>query len=130
MQNVGLILMLYLILPIQIIESKENIMIRMLKISAAMVVLILFAAPSFADDNNPLKIETVSYQYVSFVDSGPQVSPGKNFELNLNDPIIKNPESERINMVSERKQKNMELYRYTENPSDHMHAVQQGYVPW
>ena len=105
-------------------------MIRMLKISAVMVLLILFAAPSFADDNSPLKIETVSYQYVIAVDSGPHVSPGKSFELNQNDPIIKNPESERINMMSERMQRNKELYRFTENPSDHMHAIQQGYVPW
>jgi hypothetical protein len=123
-------LMLFLFLPIQIIGSKESIMVRMIKISAAMVLLILFAAPSFADDNSPLKIETVSYQYVSAVDSGPHVSPGKSFELNLNDPIIKNPEAERINMMSERMQRNRELYRFTENPSDHMHAIQQGYVPW
>jgi hypothetical protein len=123
-------LMLFLILPIQVIGSMEDIMIRMLKISAAMVFVILFAAPSFADDNYQLKIEMVSYPYVSGDSSGSQVSPGKNFELNLNNPIIKNKETERINTMSERKQKNKELYRYTEIPSDHMHAVQQGYVPW
>ena len=105
-------------------------MIRMLKISLAVVVLLIFAAPSFADDNNPLKIEMISYPYVSGIGSGSQVSPGKSFELNLTNPIIKNTETERINMMSERKQRNRDLYRYTENPSDHMHAVQQGYVPW
>lgn len=105
-------------------------MIRMLKISVGMVIVILFAAPSFADDVYPLKIEMVSYPYVSGASSGPQVTPGKSFELNLNNPIITNTETERINTMSERKQKNRELYRYTEIPSDHMHAVQQGYVPW
>jgi hypothetical protein len=123
-------LMLFLILPIQIIETREDIMIRMLKISVGMVIVILFAAPSFADDNYPLNIKMVSYPYESDARSGSQVTPGKSFELNLNNPIIKNREAERINMMSERKQKNKELYRYTEIPSDHMHAVQQGYVPW
>jgi hypothetical protein len=123
-------LMLFLILPIQIIGSREDIMIRMLKISVGMVIVILFAAPSFADDNYPLNIKMVSYPYESDASSGSQVTPGKSFELNLNNPIIKNREAERINMMSERKQKNKELYRYTEIPSDHMHAVQQGYVPW
>jgi hypothetical protein len=123
-------LMFFLILPIQIIESREDIMIRMLKISVGMVIVILFAAPSFADDVYPLKIKMVSYPYVSGASSGPQVTPGKSFELNLNNQIIKNKETERINTMSERKQKNRELYRYTEIPSDHMHAVQQGYVPW
>jgi hypothetical protein len=122
--------MLYPILPIEVIGSREDIMIRLLKISLAMVIVILFAAPSFADESSPLIIEMVSYPYVSGVGSVSQVSPGKNFELNLNNPIIVNSATERINMMSERKQKNMELYRYTEKPSDHMHAVQQGYIPW
>ncbi len=122
--------MLFPILPIQIIGSREDKMIRMLKISVGMVIVILFAAPSFADENSPLQIQMVSYPYESDAGSGSQVAPGKSFELNLNGPIIKNREAERINMMSERKQKNRELYRYTEIPSDHMHAVQQGYVPW
>jgi hypothetical protein len=123
-------LMLFPILPIQIIGSREDIMIRMLKISVGMVIVILFAAPSFADDNYPLNIKMVSYPYESDAGSDSQVTSGKSFELNLNNPIIKNREAERINVMSERKQKNRELYRYTEIPSDHMHAVQQGYVPW
>jgi hypothetical protein len=122
--------MFFLFLPIKIIELREDIMIRMLKISLAMVVLIIFAAPCFANDNNPLNIEMINYTYVSSPGSGSQVSPGKDFELNLNKPIIKNTETERINMMSERNQRNRDLYRYTENPSDHMHAIQQGYVPW
>ena len=122
--------MFYLILPIKFIELKEDIMIRMLKISLAVIVLMIFAIPSFADGNIPLKIEMISYPYASGVDSGSQVSLGKSFELNLNNPIIRNTENERINMMSERKQRNRDLYRYTENPSDHMHAIQQGYVPW
>jgi hypothetical protein len=105
-------------------------MISMLKISVAMVILILFAAPGFANDDSPLKIEMVSYPYISDVSSGSQVSPGKSFELNMNNPIIKNTETERINRMSERKQRNRGLYRYTEIPSDHQHAIQQGYVPW
>jgi hypothetical protein len=123
-------LMLFLILPIQVIVSWEDIMIRISKISAAISIIIFFAAPSFASDNNPLKIEMVSYTYVCDVSSDSQVASGKSFELNLNNPIIKNTETERINRMSERKQKNRELYRYTEIPSDHQHAIQQGYVPW
>lgn len=105
-------------------------MIRLLKISMAMFVLIIFAAPAFADDINPLKIKTVSYSYVGDVGSDSQISPGKSFELNMGNPIIKNMQVESINMKSERNQRNKVLYRYTENPSDYMHAVQQGYVPW
>ncbi len=105
-------------------------MIRLLKISLTMVVLVIFTAPAFADDFNLLKIETVGYSYVGDVSSDSQSSPGKNFELNIGNPIIKNMQVESINMKSERNQRNKVLYRYTENPSDYMHAVQQGYVPW
>ena len=116
--------------PIEIIESREDIMIRMLGVSVAIIALILFASPSFAGDNSPFKIETVSYSYVGDVNSDSQTSPGKSFDLNMGNPIIKNMQVESINMKSERNQRNKVLYRYTENPSDYMHAVQQGYVPW
>jgi hypothetical protein len=120
----------FLFLPIEFIESREDIMFRMLKTSVMIVVLILFASPSFAYENSPLKIETVSYSFAGDVGTDSQVSPGKSFELNMGNPIIRNMQVESINMKSERNQRNKVLYRYTENPSDYMHAVQQGYVPW
>jgi hypothetical protein len=95
-----------------------------------MFVLAIFAAPVFADDINPLEIETVSYSYVGDVDSERQSSPGKSFELNIGNPTIRNMQVESINRKSERNQRNKVLYRYTEYPSDYMHAVQQGYIPW
>jgi hypothetical protein len=103
-------------------------MIRIIELSAAMFILILFAAPCFA--YGPLQIEMVSYPFISSNGSVSQVSPEKSFELNIDKPIIKNTETERIKMMSGRNQRNRDLYRYTEKPSDYMHAVQQGYVPW
>jgi|WetSurMetagenome_2_1015567.scaffolds.fasta_scaffold1178111_1 hypothetical protein len=106
-------------------------MIGKLRISAAIAVLMLIASPSFADGNNPLGIQMIDYSYVSgasVVDSQP--SPGKNFELNINEPTIKNKQVESINRKSERNQRIKVLYSHTENPSDYMHAVQQGYIPW
>jgi hypothetical protein len=121
-------LMFFLILPIRLIELREDIMIRITEASAAMFVLILFAVPCFAND--PLQVELVSYPFTGSTGSISQVQMEKSFELNLDKPIIKNTQTERINMMSERNQKNRNLYRYTEKPSDYMHAVQQGYVPW
>lgn len=103
---------------------------RMINTLLVMMALVLSAVPSMAYENNMFKVQTVDYSYVDNAGSAPQPSQGKDFELNLSSSIINNPRQERINMASERKQRNMDLYKYTEKPSDYMHAVQQGYVPW
>jgi hypothetical protein len=105
-------------------------MIGILRTSAVFAALILIASPSFAEGNNPLGIQMVDYVYVSDVIADSQPSQGKSFELNIGDPIIKNKQVENINRKSERNQRLKVLYGHTENPSDYMHAVQQGYIPW
>jgi tetrahydromethanopterin S-methyltransferase subunit F len=116
--------------PIDIIESREDIMIGMLRASVLLAALILISSTSFAEGNNPLGIQMIDYSYVCNVAADLQPSPGKSFELNISEPIIKNKQVESIKMKSELNQRNKVLYSHTENPSDYMHAVQQGYVPW
>lgn len=105
-------------------------MIGMLRTAVMFAALILIASPSFAEDFGPFRIETVSCSYVNDVGGVSQISPAKSFELNIGEPIIKNRQVESINRKSEHNQRIKVLYSHTENPSDYMHAVQQGYIPW
>jgi hypothetical protein len=92
--------------------------------------IMVFSGQVLAGDIKPLDIQLISYPSTSEVSSTTQTPASRPIDINLNNTALGNQTSERINRMSDRKQYNKELYRFTEKPSDYTHAIQQNYIPW
>jgi len=116
--------------PIKKIRKKGGNIMKAITLLVTAAFITVFSGQVLADDIKPLDIQLVSYPSLSQVPNAAQAPAGRPIDINLSNTAITDKTSERINKMSNRKQYNKELYRFTEKPSDYTHAIQQNYIPW
>lgn len=97
-------------------------------ITAAFIMVI--SMPIMAYNAGPLDIQQAVYPSGPVESFKTHSAPGRPIDINPDSNKTRENPSVRINQMSEHKMYNKKLYRFTEKPSNYIHAIQQDYIPW